>query len=233
MNRIRYMIAISSLVFIAFGFSTAQEKSVRPGINLPFKNPNVKDFLEKFEGESREIFLKRDEIVRECALKPGMVVADIGAGTGLFTRLFSKEVGSKGKVYAVDISKNFLEHIAKTNKSLSISNVTTVLCTDRSAELPANSIEVVFICDTYHHFEFPHRTLETIHKALRANGRLILIDFHRIQGVSTDWTMKHVRADQTVFENEIKESGFKKQREIKDMLKENYFSVFTKVAKAQ
>ncbi len=77
-------------------FTTAsapgQEKSVRPGINQPFENPDVKEFIEKFEVESREVFTKRQDIVAACKLKPGMTVGDIGAGTGLFTRLFAKEV---------------------------------------------------------------------------------------------------------------------------------------------
>src|SRR5262245_16571787 len=80
--------------------ATAQEKSVRPGINKPFENPDVPEFIGKFETESREIFAQRKEIVAACELKPGMRVADIGAGTGLFTHLFAKEVGPKGKVYA-------------------------------------------------------------------------------------------------------------------------------------
>jgi cyclopropane fatty-acyl-phospholipid synthase-like methyltransferase len=89
----------------------AQEKSVRPGINDTFKNPNVKDFVERFEIESREVFLKREDILGACGLKGGETLADIGAGTGLFTRMFSKAVGSQGRVIAVDISQNFLDHI--------------------------------------------------------------------------------------------------------------------------
>src|SRR4051812_27170187 len=88
----------------------AQEKSVRPGINKPFENPDLTEFLKKFEGESREIAASSKEIVAACKLKPGMMVADVGAGTGLFTRKFATEVGDKGKVYAVDISEAFLKH---------------------------------------------------------------------------------------------------------------------------
>src|SRR5919206_3772426 len=85
-----------------------QEQSVRPGINKPFENPDVKEFVGKFEVESREVYARRKEIVAACKLKPGMVVADIGAGTGLFTRLFASAVGPEGKVYAVDIAPKFI-----------------------------------------------------------------------------------------------------------------------------
>ena len=207
----------------------AQEKSVRPGINKPFENPDVKDFIGKFEGESREIFTQRQEIVAACKLKPGMVVADIGAGTGLFTRLFAKEVGPTGKVYAVDIAPKFIEHVEKTSKAQGLTNVVGVVCRPDSVGLPADSIDLAFICDTYHHFEFPQRTMASIHKALKPGGRVIVIDFHRIPGKSREWILGHVRAGQEVVEKEIAEAGFKKTGEVKDLLEENYFVRFEKV----
>lgn len=207
----------------------AQEKSVKPGINDPFKNPDVKVFQGKFEVESREVYAKRKEIIGHCKLKPGMAVADVGAGTGLFTRLFAVEVGDKGKVYAVDIAKIFLDHIARTAKEQKLTNIEPVLCTATSCELKPNSVDLVYVCDTYHHFEFPSRTLASIHKALKPGGQLVVIDFHRIPGKSSDWILGHVRAGQEVVEKEIEEAGFKKTGEVKDLLQENYFIRFEKV----
>jgi oligopeptidase B len=220
-------IAYLSLTLLIVSSSRAQEKSVRPGINDPFKNPDLKKYLGVFEGESREIYAKRNEIVAACRLKPGMVVADVGAGTGLFTRLFAKDVGPTGKVYAVDIAQKFLDHIARTAKEAGLKNIVPVLCTPTSAELPANSVDLVFICDTYHHFEFPFKTMASVHRALRPGGRVVLIDFHRIKGVSTDWVMSHVRAGQETFAQEIRQSGFKQVAEEK-LLKENYLLRFEK-----
>ena len=225
------IVLVSLLLATPLGIANAQEKSVRPGINDPFQNPDVKKFEGTFEGESREVFAKRKEIVAAVGLKPGESVADIGAGTGLFTRLFAAEVGPKGKVYAVDIAQKFLDHITKTNKDAGFANVTTVLCKPHSTELPAGSIDVAFVCDTYHHFEFPSRTMASIHAALKPVGRVVLIDFRRVKGQSTDWVMNHVRAGQEVFEQEIAEAGFKKVKEVKDTLKENYLVVFEKVEK--
>jgi predicted methyltransferase len=209
----------------------AQEKSVRPGINDPFKDPDVKKYVETFEGESRDVFAKRKEIVAAMGLKPDSVVADVGAGTGLFTRLFAAELKEKGKVYAVDIAQKFLDHITKINKEAGITNVVTVLCKDDSAELAAGSIDVAFICDTYHHFEFPQRTMASIHKALKPGGKVVIVDFRRVKGESTDWVMNHVRAGQEVVEKEVTEAGFKKVVEEKKLLKENYLVVFEKVEK--
>lgn len=220
--------AWSSICFLFVGLVSAQEKSVKPGINDQFKDPDVKTFIERFEGESREIFTQRKQIVEACGLKPGMAVADIGAGTGLFTRMFGKEVGPSGKVYAVDIAKKFIDHVVETSKKEKLENVVGVVCTPTSAELPANSIDLAFVCDTYHHFEFPQRTLASIHKALKPGGQLIVIDFIRIEGKSREWIMNHVRAGQEVFTAEIKQAGFKQVDE-KKFLKENYFVRFEKV----
>jgi ubiquinone/menaquinone biosynthesis C-methylase UbiE len=228
MARFRQL-ALFILVF-AVTVVAAQEKSVKPGINDPFKDPDVEKFQKTFEGESREIFASRKQILSACKLKPGMAVADIGAGTGLFTRLFAGEVGPKGKVYAVDIAAKFLDHIRKTCKEAKITNVETIQCTDRSCELPASSIDLAFICDTYHHFEFPSRTMATIHQALKPGGQVIVVDFHRIPGKSRDWVLGHVRAGQEVVEKEIISTGFKKVAEEKIAgLKENYFVRFVKV----
>jgi ubiquinone/menaquinone biosynthesis C-methylase UbiE/intracellular sulfur oxidation DsrE/DsrF family protein len=208
----------------------AQEKSVNPGINDPFKNPDVEKYQKTFEGESREVYAQRDKIVEACGLKPGMVVADVGAGTGLYTRLFAKAVGAEGQVFAVDIAPKFLEHVQKSGRDAGLNNITPVLCSFDSVDLPPNSVDVAFICDTYHHFEFPGKTMQSLHRALKKDGRLVVIDFHRIEGKSSAWTLKHVRDGQEVFEREISSCGFKKTDEVKDLLKDNYFVVFTKLA---
>jgi len=227
----RFRTLVSALIglIISCNAGFGQEKSVRPGINDAFKNPDVKHFTQVFETESREIFAKRKEIVAAWKIKPGLVVADIGAGTGLFTLLFSAEVGDQGKVYAVDIAPKFIEHIEKLCKEKGIKNVVTILCKPDSAELPPNSIDLAFICDTYHHFEYPFKTMTSIHRALRPDGRVVLVDFKRIQGVSSEWVMNHVRAGQETFTQEIESTGFKVVDEQK-ILKENYCLVFKKVA---
>ncbi|MFL5341513.1 MAG: class I SAM-dependent methyltransferase [Gemmataceae bacterium] len=227
MTRTRAVLAFLLLALAAPG-GTAQDKSVKPGINDPFKNPDVKEFQGKFEVESREVYARREAIVAACRLKPGTVVADIGAGTGLFTRLFARELGADGQVFAADISPKFLEHIQKSSREAGLRNVTPVLCNPDSVDLPPNSIDLAFVCDTYHHFEFPQRTLATLFRALKPGGRLVVVDFIRIPGKSSDWVLNHVRAGQEVVEKEIAVAGFTRADEIRDLLKENYFVVFVR-----
>lgn len=237
MGRIRLLFLVTcwSLVVAVCDLSTglAQEKSVKPGINDAFRNPDVKEFQGKFETESREVFVRRKEIVAACAIKPGQVVADIGAGTGLFTRLFADAVGKDGRVVAVDIAQKFLDHIQISSREAGLKNIETRLCAADSTALEPESVDVAYICDTYHHFEFPRKTMTSLHAALKPGGRVILIDFRRVEGKSTDWVMGHVRAGQDVFEEEIVRSGYRKVREEPDLLSENYFVVFEKVPEGE
>lgn len=226
MNRLLRALFLIVTILSLPVMTTAQDKSVRPGVNEAFEDPDVDAFVERFEIESREVFALREKIVEACRIKPGQTVADIGAGTGLFTRLFSKAVGPEGEVIAVDIAENFLEHIQKTSREHNRRNIETVLADAQSTNLPKNSVDVAFICDTYHHFEFPHKTMASLREALKPGGRVIVIDFHRIPGKSSEWTLEHVRAGQEVFEREIIAAGFQKTREVTDLLKDNYFVEF-------
>ena len=217
-----------SLLVMLFSFSVhAQEKSVNPGINDNFQNPEPKAFTERFETEGREVYDNRERIVEKLALQSGMAVADVGAGTGLFTRLMAPKVGADGKVYAVDIAKTFVDHTVMSSHARGLKQVEGVVCTPDDSKLAPASVDLVFICDTYHHFEFPHKTMLSIASALKPGGRVALLDFERIEGVSSDWTMGHVRAGKEVFQKEIEDAGFELVEEF-DLFTENYFLVFKK-----
>lgn len=219
---------IRSLVATAVAAAplVAQEQSVRPGVNDAFRDPDVEEFIGRFEVESREVYVHRGAIVEACRLQPGMVVADVGAGTGLFTRMFAEAVGPEGRVLAVDIAPKFLEHIDATCRAAGIRNVETVLGTADSTGLPPGAVDVAFICDTYHHFEFPQRTMASIRRALKPGGRVVVVDFRRIPGESSEWVLEHVRAGQETVEREIVQAGFRRLETRFDELTENYLMEF-------
>jgi predicted methyltransferase len=209
----------------------AQETSVRPGINQDFINPDldVTQWVARFELESREIFAARREVLAACQLLPGARVADIGAGTGFYSRLFAEAAGPTGWVYAVDIGPAFVAHIAKQAETEKLTNLSAVLCSERSITLPTASIDLAFICDTYHHFEYPQSTLASIHRALADEGRLVVIDFERIPGQSREWVIEHVRAGKAEFREEIEAAGFAFVDEVKiEGFHENYLLRFRK-----
>ncbi len=207
------------------------EPSVKPGINKNFIDPDmsVEDYVKRFEIESREVYLARESILSELAIAPGSSIADVGAGTGLFSRLFAKSVGDAGWVYAVDISPRFIEHINRQANAMDLNNITGVLCAENSINLPPKSVDVVFVCDTYHHFEYPKSTLASIYRALKPGGEFVVIDFERIPGKSREWLLGHVRAGKEVFRSEIMDAGFVLDQEVAiEGFKENYFLRFRK-----
>lgn len=221
----------AALSFALAAACSAPEASVKPGINQDFLDPalDVTKYEQRFEVESREIFAQRARIAALVGAREGMRIADVGAGTGLFTLMFATKVGASGVVYAVDIAPKFVQHVDDAAKARGLHNVRGVVCTERSVELPPASIDVAFVCDTYHHFEYPRSTLASIHEALRPGGELIVVDFIRIEGQSREWILGHVRAGQDVVCAEIEAAGFRKVRdEATPFLHENWATRFVK-----
>jgi len=158
----------------------------------------------------------------------GHGLGDIGAGTGFFSLLFSDEVGDSGKVYSVDIAENFIDHIKKISKEHEKSNIDAFVCTARSVELPPESIDVAFISDVYHHFEFPRDSMASLHKALKPGGIVIIVDFERIEGVHRQWVLNHVRCGKGTVADEVKDSGFDLIEEIDLGMGDQYILKFKK-----
>ncbi|MFG0261169.1 MAG: class I SAM-dependent methyltransferase [Novipirellula sp. JB048] len=205
--------------------------SVKPGINDSFLDPklDVQAWVERLAVERREVYHARDALLAHLPLRPGDRVADVGAGTGFYSLLMSKAVGSEGWVYAVEISPGFVSHLADQFSQRDVRNVTTVMCSEDSVCLPPASIDLAFLCDVYHHFEFPQATMRSIFTALRPGGRVVMIDFERIPGVSREWVLNHVRAGKTTFMDEVQSVGFELAAERRiPGLQENYYLEFRK-----
>ena len=163
-------------------------------------------------------------MVRNATAKmTGMAVADIGAGTGLFEPQFAALVGEAGVVYAVDLSPGMIDHLNERKAAEGWANVEVVQCEPDDVKLPRGSVDRVFICDTYHHFEFPRTTMATIRRAMRPDAELIIVDFERIPGVSREWLLSHVRCGKETVIEELESFGFELIEEI-DVpgLRENY-----------
>jgi SAM-dependent methyltransferase len=206
-----------------------EEISVKPGINKDFLDASVdtKRWLDTFEGEAREIAVQRDALVAALGLKKGMEVADVGAGTGLFLEPLGAAVGVSGKVFALDISPKFVELLERRAREEGLEQVEPRLSKERSVDLPPLSIDAAWVCDTYHHFEYPQHVLFSLYDALRPMGSLFVVDFERIPGTSRQWILDHVRADKRTTIKEIESAGFEFVREIKvEGLVENYLLEF-------
>jgi ubiquinone/menaquinone biosynthesis C-methylase UbiE len=208
----------------------AAEKSVRPDANRLYRQTEVAEWTKRFESAGREIFDQRNAIVAASGARPGMQVADVGAGTGLLSLLLARAVAPGGTVYAVDIIPKFLAHLDREKARLKIANVITRLGDERSVPLPDESIDLMFLCDAYHHFEYPRSMNRSMWKALRPGGTLVLIDYRRIPGKTPKNVLDHVRAGEDVFSAELLAAGFEKLPPPSSLpaLKENYLVRFRK-----
>lgn len=186
---------------------------------------DVAQWTARFEHEGRAIYDKRYEILDAMHLKPGMNVADIGAGSGVFARLMAQRV-APGTVYAVDISRSMIDHIAKTAEQEKIPNLKAELGDPHSPRLEPNALDLVCIIDSYHHFEFPQDMLREIGRSLRPGGTVVLIDMKRIEGVSKDYVLKMVRAGEGTFTDEFQNAGFELIERRDDMFDDNYLLRF-------
>jgi ubiquinone/menaquinone biosynthesis C-methylase UbiE len=207
MTQKRLLLTLSCMFLLNAGV-WAQEKSVAPGINEGFKD-DPERWIEFFHFSSSDP-KQQKEILDTLKLKPGMDIADVGAGSGVHALLFAEKVLPGGKVYAVDIIQEFLDHIEAESREKGVKNVQCVMGSDTSCNLEAASVDVIFTCDTYHHFEYPFKMMESMHKALRQKGQFIIIDFK-----DKSW---HVREGSKAVIEEITRSGFKliDSREILD-----------------
>lgn len=206
-----------------------EELSAKPGINDDFlgEEVNVQEWVQKFETEAREIAAQKDGIIAAMQLKKGQDVADVGSGTGLFLKPLAVAVGVAGKVYALDIAPDFVETLKNRVRLEKLEQVEVRLSKERSVELPALSLDAAFVCDTYHHFEYPQHVLFSLFRAIRPLGNLYVVDFERIPGTSRQWVMDHVRADKRTFIREIEQAGFEFVEELEvPGLVENYMLRF-------
>jgi len=214
---------ILSVTFIAAlaGFAHA-EQNVSPGINSYYTNPDVGSWVSVFERDGREIFDRRHDILSAMQVQPGMSVADVGAGTGFFSLMLARAVGPQGKVYAVDISPDFLAAIAKRAETEGLDNVVTVLSDQKDVKLPHGKLDRIYIGDTYHHFEYPVTYSRTIAAALKPKGQVIVVDFKRIPGFSSAWVLGHVRAGKETFIHEMSQAGLTLLEDL-DFMQTQYF----------
>jgi ubiquinone/menaquinone biosynthesis C-methylase UbiE len=206
------------------GAETTPEPVVEEEVNLDL-------WLERLEVGSRELYSAREAVVEAVGLKPGDWVADVGSGTGLYTLMFAEKVGEEGQVFAEDIEPLFLDLVARRAADADLKNISAVFGREDDVTLPANSMDVVFIADTYHYFDDREAVMRSVLKALKPGGVLILVEFDIAPGEERPDYKSHVKFGKDAVVSEIEFVGFQFVEE-KDVegLDENYFVQFTKPA---
>ncbi len=200
--------------------------------NAKFTNPKLDadDWEKRFQSERREMAQKQEAILAAMAIKPGETLADIGAGTGLFVGAFADAVGPTGKVMAVDVAKPFID---KLNQRFGKRpEVTVVHGKFHTTTLADNSVDVAFCADTYHHFDDPKAMIADLARVIKPGGRLVLIDFEKVEGLVSEWQFGHVHDTRDEVIAVVRAGGFSKGRFLGEaQLSDNWAVEFIRDAK--
>jgi len=177
----------------------------------------------------REQRQKPQDIVRAMGLRPGMTVADVGTGIGYMLPLLSHAVGVVGQVIAEDIFDDYLAaaKIRATNQQLT--NVTFVKGTDKDPSLPEGAVDEVLVLDAYHHFDYPQEMLAGIHKALKPNGKLVIVEYYKtFAAMPNGDAVNHIRLNKPDVIKEIEANHFRLVSEREQIQDSQYMLILEK-----
>jgi ubiquinone/menaquinone biosynthesis C-methylase UbiE len=160
--------------------------AVATGLALAFATPvhaqlasrPAAEWKATLEAPARVEGLKIEQVVAALKIKPGELVADLGAGTGLFEPQLAYAVGTRGRVYAVEIDKGFLDEIDRKVDELHISSIETVLGTPTDPKLPTRNVDVALMHDVLHHVEQRQAYLRSVAQYLKPSGRIAVVEFN-------------------------------------------------------
>ena len=172
---------------------------------------------------------KPGELIRNGGIQPGMTVADVGTGIGFMLPFLSKRVGPEGKVIAEDIFDDFLAGAKQRAANQKLTNVTFVKGTETDPNLPEAAVDVVLALDVYHHFDYPDKMLAAIHKALKPNGRLVIVEYYkRPEAMPGGRAVTHIRLDMPDVIKEIEANHFHLIAEKEHIPDSQYMLILTK-----
>lgn len=159
----------------SLSFQAGQERHPVSGrVVAPTMDVRGAPWLERPEREREE---QPGRAVEALQLRPGMVVADVGAGSGYYTVRLARAVGPDGRVYATDIQPGMLDLLRVRMQDEKLANVTLVQGTERDPRLPAATFDMILMVDVYHELSGPQAFVAALGRALKPDGRLVLIEF--------------------------------------------------------
>jgi ubiquinone/menaquinone biosynthesis C-methylase UbiE len=183
-----------------------------------------KSYIGALEDPKRDAYQKPHEVLTALNIKPGEVIADIGAGSGYFAFRLAHFVGDKGKVYAVDVSPDMIRFINRRIRETKTTNVVALLADPDDPLLPDASVNRFFFSESWHHIDNQKKYLALIKKMLKPRGEVVMIDFHKKElPVGPPLQMKIAREDVI---KQMETNGFRLSKE-HAFLPYQYFLVFT------
>lgn len=170
------MLCVFLLVFVPGIYGFQSEHPISGRKIAPVMGVGGADWLDRSERESEE---NPEGALDAIGIKQGMVVADIGAGTGYFSLRIAKRVGASGKVYAEDIQPEMLRRLKQNATDQKLSNIQTVLGSEADPKLPLNSLDLIIMVDVYHELSQPQRMLRKMRESLKPSGRIVLLEYRK------------------------------------------------------
>lgn len=207
--------------FIAVSLLLVQHQQHQHTAGHSFED--IDRWVAEFESPERDRQQKPDEVVAALKLRSADRIADIGAGTGYFSRRFAS-VADEGTVFAIDLEPNMLRYVAKRARAEGQTNVVPVLALPDSPMLARASVDVIFICNTIHHIDSRQDYYRILARTLRRGGRLAIVDFHKDAELE-DGPSKEMRIAKQSLIDEIGAAGFRLAGD-HDFLPVQYFLIF-------
>lgn len=140
---------------------------------------DVAKWTKVFDDPARDEWQKPRELIAALSLRPGMRVADLGAGTGYFSRYLAAAVGGDGTVYAVDTEPNLVAHLRARAEQENTANVVPILASPDNPRLPTAGIDLILIVDTYHHIDARRAYFGRLRRSLTPEGRVAIVDWQK------------------------------------------------------
>jgi SAM-dependent methyltransferase len=175
-RQIRFILFTFFFLFIPRIYAFQSEHPLSGRRIAPVMGVGGADWLDRSERESEE---NPEGALDAIGIKPGMVVADVGAGTGYMTLKLAKRVGPSGKVYAEDVQPEMLRRLRENAAEAKLTNIQTVLGGEADPKLPAETLDLILLVDVYHEFSQPQRMLRRMRESLKPDGRLVLLEYRK------------------------------------------------------
>jgi arsenite methyltransferase len=203
--------------------TNAQDALQRDHHQMQRLHSDPKSYIGALESPQRDAYQKPLEVMTALDLKPGEIIADIGAGSGYFTFRLAHHVGDKGKVYAVDVSPDMILHLNRRIREVKATNVVSILADPDDPLLSDGSVHRFFFSDSWHHIDNQTKYLLLMKKMLKPGGEVVMIDFHKKElPVGPPLSMKIAREDLI---KQMESNGFRLKKE-HTFLPYQYFLVF-------
>lgn len=188
---------------------------------------DIKQYLERLDSAERDQYQKPREVIEALRVKPGMAIADLGSGSGYFTRRFVEAVTDSGMVYAVDVEPEMLTYVKESIMHMHVPySADFILARPDNPKLPFESVDLIFVCNTVHHLDDRTTYFRNVTSALKPGGRIAIIDFYPDErSGNLGFPKRHLVSRETILK-EMNEAGYRLERE-HTFLSRQYFLEFT------